>query len=122
MDADGRTRTLQRNLQEAQDQLKNIKRGAGGAAAAPPSAAASRGRAFQRSRLLFVSNSDDIRDMIDEAKRKAASANRTASDTMDKVNAIKQEVDKIGGVAPGGGNLNKVLKDVDTSSETQGLF
>lgn len=60
--------------------------------------------------------------MIDEAKRKAASANRTASDTMDKVNAIRQEVDKIGGVAPGDGNLNKVLKDVDTSSEIQGLF
>lgn len=60
--------------------------------------------------------------MIDEAKRKAASANRTASDTMDRVNAIRQEVANIGGVAPGDGNLNKVLKDVDMSSETQGLF
>lgn len=55
--------------------------------------------------------------MIDEAKRKAASANRTASDTMDKVNAIKEEISKID-VTPSNGNLNNVLTDVDQSSET----
>lgn len=54
--------------------------------------------------------------MIDEAKRKAASANRTASDTMDKVSAIKQEIDKIS-VGPSDGNLNNALTDVDQSSE-----
>lgn len=59
--------------------------------------------------------------MIDEAKRKAASANRTASDTMDKVSAIKQEISKIG-VAPSDGNLNNVLTDVDQSSEIAELF
>lgn len=71
---------------------------------------------------LSFFNSDDIRNMIDEAKRKAASANRTASDTMDKVSAIKQEVDKIGIVAPGDSNLNNVLNDVDQSSEIEELL
>lgn len=59
--------------------------------------------------------------MINEAKRKAASANRMASDTMDKVDAIKEEIKKIG-VAPGDSNLNNVLTDVDQSSEIQELF
>lgn len=54
--------------------------------------------------------------MIDEAKRKAASANRTASDTMDKVSAIKEEINKIG-MTPSDGNLSNVLTDVDQSSE-----
>lgn len=54
--------------------------------------------------------------MIDEAKRKAASANKTASDTMDKVSAIKEEISKIG-VAPSDGNLSYVLTDVDQSSK-----
>lgn len=54
--------------------------------------------------------------MIDEAKRKAASANSTASDTMDKVGAIKQEINKIAR-APSDGNLNNTLTDVDQSSE-----
>lgn len=62
------------------------------------------------------SNQDDIRAMIDEAKRKAASANGTAADTMDKLGAIKKEIEKIK-VAPGDGNLNNVLTDVDQSSE-----
>ncbi|XP_056913723.1 LOW QUALITY PROTEIN: laminin subunit alpha-3-like [Takifugu flavidus] len=57
---------------------------------------------------------DDIRDMLDEAKRKAASANGTASDTMDRLDAIKKELDKIS-VAPGDGNLNNALTDVDQS-------
>lgn len=54
--------------------------------------------------------------MIDEAKRKAASANGTASDTMDKLNAIKKEIDKIS-VTPGNSNLGGLLDDVDKSGE-----
>lgn len=54
--------------------------------------------------------------MITEAKLKAATANSTASDTMDKVNAIKEEISKIS-VTPGSGNFNNVLTDVDQSSE-----
>ncbi|XP_044075989.1 laminin subunit alpha-3-like isoform X2 [Siniperca chuatsi] len=57
---------------------------------------------------------DDIGDMIDEAKRKAASANDTASDTMDKLNAIRKEIDKIS-VTPVDSNLSSVLDDVDKS-------
>lgn len=70
--------------------------------------------AHASSRSFF--DEDDIRDMLDEAKRKAASANGTASDTMDRLDAIKKELDKIS-VAPGDGNLNNALTDVDQSSE-----
>lgn len=54
--------------------------------------------------------------MIAEAKLKAATANRTASDTMDKLSAIKEEISKIS-VTPGSSGLNNVLTDVDQSSE-----
>ncbi len=54
--------------------------------------------------------------MIDEAKRKAAAANDTAKDTMDKLNAIKEEIDKIN-VTPGDSNLNNALNDVDDTGE-----
>ncbi len=54
--------------------------------------------------------------MIDEAKRKAAAANDTSKDTMDKLNAIKNEIDKIS-VTPGDSNLGNVLDDVDESGE-----
>ncbi|XP_051258985.1 LOW QUALITY PROTEIN: laminin subunit alpha-3-like [Dicentrarchus labrax] len=57
---------------------------------------------------------DDIGGMIDEAKRSAASANDTASDTMDKLNAIRKEIDKIN-VSPVDSNLSSVLDDVDQS-------
>ncbi|XP_035811801.2 laminin subunit alpha-3 isoform X2 [Amphiprion ocellaris] len=57
---------------------------------------------------------DDIDNMINEAKRKAASANDSASDTMDKLNAIKNEIDKIN-VSPVDSNLTNVLNDVDQS-------
>ncbi|XP_069013512.1 laminin subunit alpha-3-like isoform X1 [Embiotoca jacksoni] len=59
-------------------------------------------------------NRDDIGDMINEAKRKAASANGKASDTMDKLNTIRGEIDKIS-VTPVDSNLSKVLDDVDQS-------
>ena len=54
--------------------------------------------------------------MIDEAKRKAASANDTASNTMDKLNAIRDEIDKIS-VSPSNSNLGNVLDSVDQSGE-----
>ncbi|XP_054482290.1 laminin subunit alpha-3-like [Anoplopoma fimbria] len=57
---------------------------------------------------------DDITDMIDEAKRKATSANNTATTTMDKLNAIKKEIGKIS-VPTGDSNLGNVLDDVDQS-------
>uniref|UniRef100_A0A8C4F1H6 Laminin subunit alpha 3 n=1 Tax=Dicentrarchus labrax TaxID=13489 RepID=A0A8C4F1H6_DICLA len=62
----------------------------------------------------FLFKSDDIGGMIDEAKRSAASANDTASDTMDKLNAIRKEIDKIN-VSPVDSNLSSVLDDVDQS-------
>ncbi|XP_037538133.1 laminin subunit alpha-3 [Nematolebias whitei] len=57
---------------------------------------------------------DDIRNTLDEAKRKAASANDSASNTMDKLNAMKTEMDKIN-LSPVDANINNVLNDVDQS-------
>ncbi|XP_019959877.2 laminin subunit alpha-3-like isoform X2 [Paralichthys olivaceus] len=57
---------------------------------------------------------DDIGGMIEEAKKKAASANDTARNTMDKLNAIKKEIEKIN-VTPVDSNLNNVLENVDKS-------
>ncbi|XP_061588324.1 laminin subunit alpha-3-like isoform X2 [Cololabis saira] len=59
-------------------------------------------------------NRDDIGDMIAEAKRKAASANDTAADTMDRLNTIIKEVDKIS-TSPVDSNLSSVLDNVDQS-------
>uniref|UniRef100_A0A673CRX7 Laminin subunit alpha 3 n=1 Tax=Sphaeramia orbicularis TaxID=375764 RepID=A0A673CRX7_9TELE len=74
----------------------------------------------QSSCFVFVfpnshsSHSDDIGEMINDAKMKAASANDTASSTMDKLNAIRKEIDKIN-VTPGDSNLSRVMDDVDES-------
>ncbi|XP_039999564.1 laminin subunit alpha-3-like isoform X2 [Xiphias gladius] len=57
---------------------------------------------------------DDIGNMIDEAKRKAASANDTSSNTMDKLNAMRKEIDKIS-VTPVDSSLSGVLDNVDQS-------
>lgn len=54
--------------------------------------------------------------MIEDAKRKAASANGTASDTMDKLNDIKKEIEKIN-VTPASSNLSNLLDNVDQSGE-----
>lgn len=54
--------------------------------------------------------------MIDSAKQKAASANQTASNTMDRLNEIRKEINKIG-VPSGSGNLSGILDDVDQTSE-----
>ncbi|KAF0046927.1 hypothetical protein F2P81_000560 [Scophthalmus maximus] len=57
---------------------------------------------------------DDIGNMIDEAKTKAASASDSASNTMDKLNDIKTEIDKIS-LTPVDSNLGNVLDNVDKS-------
>lgn len=54
--------------------------------------------------------------MIDEAKRKAASANVSASATMDTLNDLRKEIDKIS-VAPVDPNLNNILDGVDQTGE-----
>ena len=54
--------------------------------------------------------------MIDEAKRKAALANDTASKTMDTLNDIKEEMKKIS-VTPVDSNLGSVLDAVSKSGE-----
>ncbi|XP_033492838.2 laminin subunit alpha-3-like isoform X1 [Epinephelus lanceolatus] len=59
-------------------------------------------------------NRDDIANMINEAKNKAAAANDTVSNTMDRLNAIKDEMKKIN-VSPVDPNLGNVLDDVDKS-------
>ncbi|XP_068614972.1 laminin subunit alpha-3-like [Brachionichthys hirsutus] len=61
---------------------------------------------------LNAINRDDIGDMIDDAKNKAASANDTARNTIDKLNAIKKEIAKVN-VTPTDSNLNKILDDVN---------
>ncbi|KAK5860005.1 hypothetical protein PBY51_021515 [Eleginops maclovinus] len=80
---DTKKKTLEKDLLDAQNQLKDIKR-------------------------------DDIGQMIDEAKRKAALANETTSDTMARLNAIKKEMNKIR-VTPVDSNLDSVLDDVNKS-------
>ncbi|XP_060941018.1 laminin subunit alpha-3-like isoform X2 [Limanda limanda] len=57
---------------------------------------------------------DDIGIMIDEAKKKVASANDKTSDTMDKLAAIQKEIDKIK-VTPVDSNLGNILDNVDKS-------
>lgn len=59
---------------------------------------------------------DDVSNTIEEAKTKAASANGTASDTMDKLNGIKKEIEKIN-VTPASSNLSSLLDNVDQSGE-----
>lgn len=65
--------------------------------------------------FVFI-NSDDIGGLIDDAKKKAASANQTASNTMDRLQAIKKEIDKIS-VTPVNPNLDNVLENVGQSGE-----
>lgn len=60
---------------------------------------------------------DDISKLIDEAKNKAAAANDTASNTMNRLDDIKKEIDKIK-VTPSDSNLNNVLNDVDKTGES----
>ncbi|KAM9718848.1 laminin subunit alpha-3-like isoform 1-T1 [Menidia menidia] len=64
--------------------------------------------------ILNNTKRDDIGDMIEEAKRKAASANNTATNTMDRLLAIRKEIEKIS-VSPVESNTSSVLDDVDKS-------
>ena len=57
--------------------------------------------------------------MIDEAKRKAASANSSTANTVDRLKDIKGELDKIK-VTPGDSNLTGIMDDVDKSGEGPG--
>lgn len=65
--------------------------------------------------FVFI-NSDDIGGLIDDAKKKAASANQTARNTMDRLQAIGKEIDKIS-VTPVNSNLDNVLENVGQSGE-----
>ncbi|KAJ8272625.1 hypothetical protein GJAV_G00091440 [Gymnothorax javanicus] len=59
-------------------------------------------------------NRDDVADMIDAAKRTAANANDSATGTMDRLNAIKDEMGKISAL-PTDPNLGNILDDVENS-------
>ncbi|XP_076852840.1 laminin subunit alpha-3, partial [Brachyhypopomus gauderio] len=55
---------------------------------------------------------DDIAATIDEAKQMAMAANASASDTLDKLRNISDELAKIS-VTPTGSNIDRMLDDVD---------
>ncbi|XP_043120078.1 laminin subunit alpha-3 [Puntigrus tetrazona] len=55
---------------------------------------------------------DDIGNIIDAAKKVAAAANRSTSDTMDQLNNIKAEVSKIS-ITPTLSNMDNVLNNVE---------
>uniref|UniRef100_A0A3B3BCN8 Si:ch211-241e1.3 n=1 Tax=Oryzias melastigma TaxID=30732 RepID=A0A3B3BCN8_ORYME len=57
---------------------------------------------------------DDIKKMIEEAKKKAASANETSTKTAEKLNNITNEINKIK-ISPSHSNLSNELKDVNQS-------
>lgn len=124
--ADKKKKALQKDLLDAQNQLNGIKRGR------TSQGIMGLARLFNwlclslfpefihySSSFPLITHffkSDDISNMIDEAKRKAASANDTASDTMDKLNTIRNEIDNLS-VTPGDSNLGGLLDDVDKSGE-----
>ncbi|XP_029930598.1 laminin subunit alpha-3-like isoform X2 [Myripristis murdjan] len=57
---------------------------------------------------------DDISAIIDEAKKKASSANDTASNTLDRLNEIRNQLSNIN-VTPMDSSLTNVMDDVDKS-------
>lgn len=59
--------------------------------------------------------------MIGDAKRKAADANSTAGNTMNRLNDIQKEIDQIK-VTPANSNLSNVLNDVDKTGKTLHQF
>lgn len=66
--------------------------------------------------IAHLPHADDIANMIDEAKRKAALANDTATNTMNKLDDIEKELKKIH-VSPVDTNLSSVLDNVDKSGD-----
>lgn len=65
---------------------------------------------------LFCLIIDDIGNIIDAAKRAAAEADRTTSDTMNQLNDIKAEVTKIS-ITPSVSNIDSVLDDVELTGK-----
>lgn len=59
---------------------------------------------------------DDIDSIIDASKKAATAANRSTSDTVEKLNNIKAEVKKIS-ISPTVSNVDSVLRDVDKNGE-----
>ncbi|XP_072297637.1 laminin subunit alpha-3-like [Eucyclogobius newberryi] len=57
---------------------------------------------------------EDIAKKLEEAKRKAASANDTAKSTLDRLSNIRKELDKIN-ISPGDSGSNSILDEVDQS-------
>lgn len=64
----------------------------------------------------FCPITDDIGKIIDAAKRAAAAANRSASDTMDQLNDIKAEVTNIS-ISPSVSNIDSVLNNVEMTGK-----
>lgn len=64
----------------------------------------------------FCLLTDDIGKIIDAAKKAAAAADRSTSDTMDQLNDIKAEVANIS-VSPSVSNLDSVLNDVEMTGK-----
>ncbi|KAK7945606.1 hypothetical protein WMY93_001334 [Mugilogobius chulae] len=59
-------------------------------------------------------NRDDIAKMLEEAKRKGTSANDSATNTLDRLDEIQKELDKIN-ISPADSNSSGILDDVDQS-------
>lgn len=59
---------------------------------------------------------DDIKEKIEEAKRKAAAVNETTKKTMEKLNNISNEINKIN-ISPSHSNLSNELKDMNQSGK-----
>ncbi len=64
----------------------------------------------------FCPITDDIGNIIDAAKKAAAAANRSTSDTMDQLNNIKAEVTKIS-ITPTLSNMDNVLSNVEMTGK-----
>lgn len=64
----------------------------------------------------FCPITDDIGNIIDAAKKAAAAANRSTSDTMDQLSNIKAEVTNIS-VTPTLSNMDNALNNVEMTGE-----
>uniref|UniRef100_A0AAV2JTK7 Laminin subunit alpha-3-like n=1 Tax=Knipowitschia caucasica TaxID=637954 RepID=A0AAV2JTK7_KNICA len=82
-EADKKKKTLENDLLDAQNSLKDI-------------------------------NRDDVAKMLEDAKAKAGAANNTATSTLDRLDDIRKELDKIN-ISPVDSNSSGILDDVDQS-------
>ncbi|XP_061878635.1 laminin subunit alpha-3-like isoform X1 [Entelurus aequoreus] len=101
----------QRDLQDAANQLPDMKKRLKNAD--KKKKALEKDLLDAQTRLNNI-RTDDVGDMIDDAKRRAAAANDSATDTINKLNDIGKEMDKIN-ISPGGSNLGNALDEVDKS-------